>query len=387
MNTKNPHRYAAFHGILNLPAGTHITLTTTDGTTHAGEVNGRSELAVTLYEDDGVARHYRFADCTGWHLTPADPNRIPATAAQRMAATEAMMMESMLADRAAKTAQPEVVSDFLDIDNDGAAPAPVKNIDRTNAVKKHLKAVGVTSYTVASRHGYTTVVLATGAGSSMDDVVAALAALPWASFSIRVNHYLRMIDIRHNEAPAPADPATPVVIIACGGKKADRPVPAGELYTGSYHRSLRKAADALAASTGARILILSALHGLLTLDEVKDPYSKRMGRPGSITAGEVAGQAEQLGIRAAARVTVLGGRDYADMVSAVWPHAVRPFDGTHGIGEQKARCARIVRDAVPPLPGQAELIPAAAAVQAPAPVGDVFTGVLFTVSDMDRLCA
>ncbi|MGV9310475.1 MULTISPECIES: hypothetical protein [unclassified Nonomuraea] len=44
-------------------------------------------------------------------------------------------------------------------------------------------------------------------------------------------------------------------------------MPAGELYTGSYHRAARRAADAL-THDGGRVLNLSALHGLVELDQM-----------------------------------------------------------------------------------------------------------------------
>lgn len=141
-------------------------------------------------------------------------------------------------------------------------------------------------------------------------------------------------------AAAPIATPTPVVIIPCGGKKLDHPAPAGQLYVGSYHAATRRAAAAIAARTGARILILSALHGLTDPATVIAPYDLRMGRPGSVTATHVAAQAAQLGILAA-DVTVLAGRKYADVVTAVWPAATRPLDGTRGIGPQLARLARI----------------------------------------------
>src|SRR5690349_4767772 len=71
-----------------------------------------------------------------------------------------------------------------------------------------------------------------------------------------------------------------LVVVPCGGKKLNHSAPAGELYIGSYHRACRRAAEALRP---ARILILSALHGLVELDQVLAPYDLRMGQPGSVT--------------------------------------------------------------------------------------------------------
>lgn len=120
-----------------------------------------------------------------------------------------------------------------------------------------------------------------------------------------------------------------VVIVPCGGKKLPTAAPAGELYVGSYHRACRRAA----AARGGRLLILSAKHGLLDPATVIDPYDLTMGQPGSVTVATVRGQAALLGILDA-RVTVLAGTRYADVVSSVWPDADRPLAGTRGIGEQ-----------------------------------------------------
>lgn len=136
-----------------------------------------------------------------------------------------------------------------------------------------------------------------------------------------------------------------VVIVPCGGRKLDRPAPAGDLYTGSYHQACRRAA----AARGGRVLILSALHGLLPLNQEIAPYDLRMGQPGSVTPAKVREQAAALGILDA-RVTVLAGRAYADVVSAVWPDADRPLDGTRGIGAHLARLAAIATTPRPPAP-------------------------------------
>jgi len=135
-----------------------------------------------------------------------------------------------------------------------------------------------------------------------------------------------------------------VVVIPCGGKKLDEAAPAGELYVGSYHRAARRAADAL----GGRVLILSALHGLVDLDTVLEPYDLRMGQPGSVAPERLAEQAVALGVADSLNVAVLAGKAYADAASSVWPHAVRPLDGTRGMGEQLARLAAIAAEAPSP---------------------------------------
>lgn len=134
-----------------------------------------------------------------------------------------------------------------------------------------------------------------------------------------------------------------VVIVPCGGKKADHPDQAGRLYTGSYHAATRRAAAALTGNgTTGETLILSAKYGLITLDRVIEPYDLRAGQPGAVTAQIVRAQAEALGILDA-EVTVLAGRAYASILLEVWPQAADVLARTRGIGQQLARLAAISR--------------------------------------------
>ncbi len=141
--------------------------------------------------------------------------------------------------------------------------------------------------------------------------------------------------------PAPAViPATArtgrVVVIPCGAAKLDRPAPAGELYTGSFHRACRKAADAL-ARPGDTVLVLSALHGLVPLDHVLAPYELRMGQAGSVTGDQLRRQARELGVDAAREVIVLAGAAYTAAARQVWPRAAAPLEGAGGMGYQLQR--------------------------------------------------
>ncbi|MEU0237638.1 DUF6884 domain-containing protein [Nocardiopsis sp. NPDC006198] len=133
-----------------------------------------------------------------------------------------------------------------------------------------------------------------------------------------------------------------MVIIPCSADKAARPAPAAELYTGSYHRLARAAAETLTA-TGGRILILSGLHGLLTPDRVIAPYDHRMGQPGSVTPSQLRSQAGELGVADADEVVVLAGRAYAEAVQPIWEHALLPLAGSRGIGDHRARLS-LIRD-------------------------------------------
>jgi hypothetical protein len=142
---------------------------------------------------------------------------------------------------------------------------------------------------------------------------------------------------------APAAPAGPVVVIPCGGAKLHRPAPAGELYTGSYHRACRRAADALTAQ-GGTVVVLSALYGLVPLDQVLEPYDLRMGQPGSVTPARLSEQARTLGLDDAREVVVLGGAAYTAAALTVWPHAATPLAGLGGMGYQLQALAAMAAD-------------------------------------------
>jgi hypothetical protein len=323
--------------------GDLITARLHDGSEITGEYIGGNVIGATLLAADGAAFHLAEADVAAW---TAETNPAPSTAAVRVAAISALMLADMQA-RAAAKATVVAAPDALPITNPDAPPAPTGNAALTAAVKTHLRTAGVTNYTVRS-DGQTVVTLGAGAGTSMDDVVAAVADLPWAAFTIRVCRY------QHTVTITPAAPPQPLVIIPCGGAKLPHAAPAGELYTGGYHRAARRAADVLAGPAG-RVLILSAKWGLLELGDPVAPYEQHMSKPGAIAVDTVRAQARELGIADATDVTVIAGKAYADVVTAVWPHAARPLDGTHGMGEQLARMKALAE----PLPlGQLALFPA-----------------------------
>lgn len=142
-------------------------------------------------------------------------------------------------------------------------------------------------------------------------------------------------------------PRPTFVVIPCGAEKADQPAPAAQLYTGGMFRlALQAAAD---VDPDATVLILSALHGLVTLDTVLAPYDCKMGDPGSVTAEQVAEQARQLGMTWEARADV-----YALLPKAyfrVLDQALRAddvfaadvYEADPGIGYQRGTCACIKR--------------------------------------------
>ena len=123
-----------------------------------------------------------------------------------------------------------------------------------------------------------------------------------------------------------------LVIVACGTKKAPKAQPACDLYVGPYYRACAAYAHTLVR--WRRIRILSALHGLLELDQRVKPYDVRLGDAGAISADTLRKQAAEVGLLPARRVIVLGGRKYVALAREVWPHAESPLEGVGGIGMQ-----------------------------------------------------
>lgn len=81
-----------------------------------------------------------------------------------------------------------------------------------------------------------------------------------------------------------------VVVLQCGDKKAEPSwekyhyrgvIPAGQLYIGPYHRSLRLTASAL--TNPFLTWIMSAWHGLIPLKRPLGRYNVKLGDPKAIT--------------------------------------------------------------------------------------------------------
>ncbi|WP_405968903.1 YaaA family protein (plasmid) [Streptomyces sp. NBC_00015] len=134
-----------------------------------------------------------------------------------------------------------------------------------------------------------------------------------------------------------------MIIVSCGGRKnsSEQLLPAGERYTGSYHLALRRAADSLTHDgQTCRVLILSALYGLLELHDPIAAYDMRLGDEGSVSGERLRQQAADMGILGA-DVTVLGPRAYVEASRTVWPELTAPLAGARGIGDQLAKLADI----------------------------------------------
>ena len=145
------------------------------------------------------------------------------------------------------------------------------------------------------------------------------------------------------DRPEPA-PAAPVVVIACAAEKQQQAAPARELYTSRNFRLNLRAAEKLAAEQGGRVLILSALHGLIEPDAVIEPYNLHMKQAGAIGTAELA---QQLNSTGTGQATCLLPKHYlaaltraAHELSGVEVTSLYPAG--KGIGYQRAVASQIL---------------------------------------------
>ena len=122
----------------------------------------------------------------------------------------------------------------------------------------------------------------------------------------------------------------PIYLIACSGKKLDRAAPARDLYQGQAFKFSLAAAERV----GADAVILSALHGLVELDQVLEPYNctlADMDKAGRAQWAYWTNKALQNRIAPSQRVVVLAGSNYAAACGGF--NAELPLRG-QGIGQQ-----------------------------------------------------
>ena len=139
---------------------------------------------------------------------------------------------------------------------------------------------------------------------------------------------------------------TPLVITPCGATKQPGRHPVTELYRGQYFASCLRYARTIAPDRDIRIL--SARHGLLTLDTELTTYEQQFGKPGAITTPELINQARLQKIAGHNTVVALGGKHYRQAALAIWPHATTPLAGLRGIGDHLAELKRLTNNASSP---------------------------------------
>ena len=143
-----------------------------------------------------------------------------------------------------------------------------------------------------------------------------------------------------------------IYVVPCGAAKLDHAAPAAELYIGAQFRYVLNAALELADANRNRVRILSALHGLLELDTVVEPYDMKMDHAASVASWTVRKQLEDIKPNANLHLIALTPNAYSDQLDAAINDSTSPmqgvrlttaFAGCRGVGEQRGRVAKLVR--------------------------------------------
>lgn len=126
-----------------------------------------------------------------------------------------------------------------------------------------------------------------------------------------------------------------VVLLACSKDKADGPAPARELYDGTLFRESLAYAETLAPDL---ILVLSAKHHVVGIDEELEPYDETLRNKSAAKrrrwADEVMDQIRTIADPETDRFTVLAGQDYREYLLPHLKHVEVPLEEVGGYGEQ-----------------------------------------------------
>jgi hypothetical protein len=153
------------------------------------------------------------------------------------------------------------------------------------------------------------------------------------------------------KAPGAKNTRADYVMIPCGAAKGPVATTAAEMYQGSMFK------DALATAREMfdddRIFIISAEYGILRLDDVIEPYDKKLGDPGSVDAATISRQLRDQGIENGSVLSLLP-KNYNKLFEngVAGSLGVNPqrliveqyFAGTKGIGEQKGRLSNLRKE-------------------------------------------
>ena len=155
--------------------------------------------------------------------------------------------------------------------------------------------------------------------------------------------------IRTGELDPPNPRRIPAIVIPCCASKLPAAARAEKLYDSDHFRFTLRAAQARAQEIGGRVWILSARHGLVSLDRVIEPYDVTFGDPEAVTARDVHGQLCVFGID---QVETLLPRRYRGVLSEAVGMMHRAGDvmrstdlyaGAAGIGYQRGVLARLLQ--------------------------------------------
>lgn len=147
---------------------------------------------------------------------------------------------------------------------------------------------------------------------------------------------------------------TTYFVVPCGAAKLGSAAPARLLYTGSAFRHALAAAEGEAAATErdmgveTEVLILSALHGLVRLDEVIEPYDVKMGDGRSIDVRQLADQIDDHGIEYGDEIYAMLPKAYYRVLAAAAELAADiavqdVYEAAPGIGYQRGVASSLIR--------------------------------------------
>lgn len=152
---------------------------------------------------------------------------------------------------------------------------------------------------------------------------------------------------------------TAVILVPCAAAKAEQAMRAEELYTSpNFAHTLNAAkreAEATAAELGvtAKVMILSARHGLLDLDDVVEPYDTKMGDADDVEVTELIDQLVSLAPKQV--VAMLPSTYYQPVWEAVteinengsdedpWIDLLHVYEAAPGIGYQRGVATSLTR--------------------------------------------
>ena len=148
-----------------------------------------------------------------------------------------------------------------------------------------------------------------------------------------------------------------LIVVPCAAEKAATPMIARDLYTSANFAHTLGAAELEAIDTlrvcgnTTRVMILSAEHGLVELDQVVAPYDTKMGDEGDVAAATIAAQIAELAPRAI--VSMLPKTYRARLATAVaavnddedneWVELMDAYEAAPGIGFQRGVAGSLKR--------------------------------------------
>ncbi|AYD82017.1 hypothetical protein I5G60_gp22 [Mycobacterium phage Saguaro] len=152
-----------------------------------------------------------------------------------------------------------------------------------------------------------------------------------------------------------------LVVIPCAAAKLDIAAPAAKLYDSPNFRHMLAAAQAQAIDTervtghSAKVMILSAEHGLVELDQVLAPYDTKMGDAGQVTVTELVDQLVALAPQVIeAMLPTAYRRQLAKAVEFIreegedadpWIDLMDVYEAAPGIGYQRGVASSLARTA------------------------------------------